>query len=53
MTTYICTECGESFTKEQADSRKEDDDFKYGEFFLCCPFCQSLEIEEVEEECEK
>ena len=47
---YECLECGCEFDLSQAQYRKEDDDFKYGETFMCCPNCESFDFEEIEEE---
>jgi len=47
---YRCIECGEVFSEEEADKKKEDEDFKYGEYFYACPYCGSIELIDLEEE---
>ena len=49
-TSYRCIECGEVFSEEEADKKKEDDDFKYGEYFYACPYCGSIDLDNEEEE---
>lgn len=45
---WVCNECGAEF--EIPAKRLEDDELRYGEICLCCPMCDSLDIDEVEYE---
>ena len=47
MSEWKCLDCGAEF--DRPDQRKEDDDFNYGEYYLCCPNCESFDIEETKE----
>lgn len=46
----ICLECGCKFTREQASFRKEEPELKYSEPEMCCPNCESFDIEQKEED---
>lgn len=48
MSKWKCNGCGAEFDRPY--TRKLDDDFKYGDDYLCCPNCESVDIIEEEEE---
>lgn len=47
---WICNECGEIFDEKEIEWKKEDDELKYSVELGSCPFCESFDIEELEEE---
>jgi len=48
MRKYVCMDCGLLF--DTPNSSKLDEGMKYGTEYLCCPECDSFDIDETEDD---
>ena len=54
MRWYVCNDCGEEFTEDEV-GYYQPEDFRFGfdidnENRMICPYCESMDIEEIEVE---